>query len=281
MTHNQTRMDEWWKEGIAALVSGTVYGFTNAMAGSPMDVIKTKMQTLENYKSKNSFQSAYYVLKTYGIRGFFKGVTGPLFGSSVFRAVQFASYEAFYTKTKDDKYLTKKIPFTFGLELRVIFGGIVSGTCRSIIESPFEFTKVRRQTNQQWEIKNLYLGYRVTWLKATGLMTTYFVIIDSFRRNTRVFEYKSLLFFVNGFAATLGFIVIWPFEIVKNKVQMQNKVKYSIFGELRNNIRNDGALKAMFRGAGPGLSSVFIRNGAAMIAMQRCQKFLAENGYRQ
>lgn len=36
----------------------------------------------------------------------------------------------------------KKLPFTGGLELRVIIGGLVSGTCRAIVETPLEYAKV-------------------------------------------------------------------------------------------------------------------------------------------
>ena len=50
------------------------------------------------------------------------------------------------------------------------------------------------------------------------MITTYFVVIDTFRRNTGTFDNKFLLFLVNGSTAMFAFIVIWPFEIVKNKV---------------------------------------------------------------
>lgn len=279
MSHNEKR-GVWWKEGIASLISGVSYGITNVMTGSPMDVVKTKMQVFDHYKHHNAFQTACIVYQKYGIKGFFKGVTGPLMGSSVFRAVQFGAFEAFYTKVKDDKFFTSKIPYTFGLEYRIIVGGIISGSCRSVIESPFEYTKVRRQTNQSWEKTHLYYGFRATWLKAVGMMTTYFTIIDSMRRNTNVYNSKILLFFVNGFAATFAFIVIWPFEIVKNRVQTNNIKHYSIIKNLSNNIKKDGIMKGLYRGAGPGLSSVFVRNGCSMIVMLKCQKLMTKLGLR-
>lgn len=279
MSHNEKR-GEWWKEGLAALISGVTYGVTNVLAGSPMDVIKTKMQVFEEYKAKNSFQSASLVYKRYGIKGFFKGITGPLMGSSIFRAVQFASFEAFYTKVQEDKFFTQKVPYTFGLEIRVICGGIISGSCRAIIECPFEYTKVRRQTNQTWEKGHLYYGFRATWLKAVGMMTTYFCIVDTFRRNTSSFKSKFMLFLVNGFSAAFAFVVIWPFEIVKNKIQTANIKHYSIVKEVSKNVRENGLAKGLYRGAGPGLGSVFIRNGASMIVMQQCQKLLTKVGFR-
>jgi len=280
MSHNEERGD-WWIEGLASMISGIGYGITNVLAGSPMDVIKTKMQVFDEYKKLNAFQTAKAVYQRYGIQGFYKGVTGPLLGSSMFRGIQFASFEAFYTKFKDNKLMTEKIPYTLGLEPRVILGGVFSGTCRATLESPFEYTKVRRQTNNSWVVKDLYTGFRATWLKATGLMVTYFTLTDTLRRNTNNFNNKFLTFLTNGFCSTFAFIIIWPFEIVKNKVQKENLKKYSINKFIRNNIRENGIIKGLYRGAGPGLGSVFVRNGTSMIIMQYLQKFLTKIGFRE
>lgn len=40
--------------------------------------------------------------------------------------------------------MTKKIPYTAGLEPRVIAGGLVAGLARSVMECPFEYAKVKR-----------------------------------------------------------------------------------------------------------------------------------------
>lgn len=280
MTHNEKRTD-WWKEGFAALISGIFYGASNSIVGSPLDVIKTKMQVLPYLKEKNSFQVFKYIFQTYGLKGYFKGLTGPLIGSSIFRAVQFATFEAFYTKAEKIELLKKKISYTFGLEYRVILGGIISGSCRSIIENPFELTKVKRQTNQTWRVNDLYVGYKANLFKCTGLMTVYFIIIDFFRRNTNAFNSKFKLFLVNGGAASIGFVVIWPIEIVKNKVQSLNIKKYSVYKMIKERIKSDGYIKSMYRGLGPGIGSVFLRNGAAMIVMQYTQHYLTILGFRK
>lgn len=280
MSHNEERV-EAWKEGVAAMISGITYGISSVLAGSPLDVVKTKMQIMHEYKAKGILQTTKTVYSKYGIKGFFKGASGPLIGSSIFRASQFASFEYFYTKTKDNKLLTKSIPFSAGLEYRVVIGGFIAGTCRAIIECPFEYTKVRRQTNQSWVKTHLYYGFRATWCKATGMLVTYFVIIDSFRRNTKAFESKFELFVLNGTCATLGNLFIWPFEIVKNKVQSHNIKHYSIISEIKSNVKNNGVAHGLFRGAGAGLGSVFIRNGVSMIVMQYCQKSLTKLGFRK
>lgn len=280
MSHNEERTDAI-KEGLAALISGVVYGITNVISGSPLDVIKTKLQVQQEYRKLNTLQASIKIMKTEGPVGFFRGITGPIMGSSMFRSIQFASFEFFYTLVKDNEFLTYKIPFTNGIEPRVIIGGIFSGTCRAIIECPFEYTKVRRQIGLSWDFKNLYNGFGPTWCKAAGMMTTYFTLVDSFRRHTNAFNNKFKLFLTNGFCASMAFIAIWPFEIVKNRVQSKNLQNYSIFKEIKNNIKDEGVLKGLYRGVGPGVSSVFIRNGCSMILMQKCQKLISDLGFRK
>lgn len=279
MSHNEER-DHWWKEGLAALISGVMYGVTNVISGSPFDVIKTRMQVCESYSQMGTLRAGREIMKVDGPLGFFKGITGPLFGSSLFRSTQFASYEAFYGYAEYYQFLIKDIPFTNGLQLRVILGGIISGTSRALIECPFEYTKVRRQIGLSWEYKGLYNGFQPTWFKAMGLMTTYFVLLDYFRRKTEVFKDKRKLFLVNGGCASFGFVVIWPFEIIKNKVQGKNIKDYSVFQEIKRGVKLDGIWHGLFRGIGPGVTSVFIRNGCSMLAMQEVQKLLTKVGFR-
>ena len=40
----------------------------------------------------------------------------------------------------------KEIPYTGGLEQRTLLSGMCAGLIRSIIECPFEYVKVRKQT---------------------------------------------------------------------------------------------------------------------------------------
>jgi hypothetical protein len=51
-----------------------------------------------------------------------------------------------YTKLeKNDSYM-KEIPLTGGIQYRVLMGGISAGIVRSLVECPFEYAKVKRQT---------------------------------------------------------------------------------------------------------------------------------------
>lgn len=278
MTHSEER-SAWYIEGIAALISGVTYGIANTISGSPFDVIKTRMQVCENYSKLGTINSGIQIFKSHGVFGFFKGITAPMFGSSLFRSVQFASYESFNTFAENIKPLRSHVPLT-ELEIRVIIGGIISGTSRALIECPFEYIKVRKQIGLSWEIKKMYTGFQATWYKAMGLMSTYFIILDYFKRKYNVFDSKFKLFFVSGFCSSMGFLVIWPFEIVKNRIQGNDMKDYSISKEIIKSVRKDGVWHGLFRGITPGLISVFIRNGFAMLVMQRTQKILTNLGLR-
>ena len=91
--------------------------------------------------------------------GFYRGCIPPFFGSVIYRSVQFAVFEAFYTKWAKDAEMTKAIPFTGGLEWRVLFAGLLGGSARSFIECPFEYAKVKGQTGQSWVMKDIFKGF--------------------------------------------------------------------------------------------------------------------------
>lgn len=96
------------------------------------------------------------VIKSEGFFALYKGLLPPLVGSTIFRSVQFGVYNASYTWMGDYPFCKQTIPGTFGIETRVIFGGIIASTARAIIETPLELIKVRRQVGQPWTVSSLY-----------------------------------------------------------------------------------------------------------------------------
>lgn len=282
MTHNEKRTS-WWKEGIASLITGSLYGITNAVVGHPLDTIKTKMQVVTEYKGLSMLNTASKILKLESPIGFFRGVIPPILGSSLFRATQFSVFEAMYTYLDNHHLFSNKIPYTFNLELRVLVSSFLAGTARSIIECPFEYSKVQGQIGQKWKMSKMYQGFKTLWMRSTGLMMIYFILVDSLRRNTSLYNIKYGVFFLNGFCATSAFLVIWPLEIVKNQIQSQSydrTKKMKTYDIIKQRILENGILNGLYRGSLPGLLSVFIRNGAAMIVMVKSQAKLTQYGFR-
>ncbi len=283
MTHNEKR-SVWWKEGIAALITGTLYGVTNALVGHPLDTIKTKMQVVSEYNGLSMRKTALKLYKSDGLLGFFRGVFPPLFGSSMFRAAQFSVFEACYTLLDHHFFFCKKIPFTMGLEYRIVFSGLLSGTARSIIECPFEYSKVQGQTGRKWRLNNIYQGFSALWIRSTGLMTIYFILVDTLRRNTSLYKTNYGVFIMNGLCSSFSFALIWPIEIAKNIIQSQTNYseikRLKIFDIIKQRIKVNGLRKGLYMGCLPGLLSVFMRNGAAMMVMIKAQNILTYFGFR-
>lgn len=82
MAHNEVRSNPK-REAILALFTGSIYGGTHTLTGHPLDTIKAKMQIQKEFFGLSSFQVARKIYSTQGIKGFFKGVVHPLWGSAV------------------------------------------------------------------------------------------------------------------------------------------------------------------------------------------------------
>ena len=102
------------------------------------------------------------------------------------------------------------------------------------------------------------------------MMTLYFCLFDACKRN----GYASTpagQFFSSGGCALVGFWVVWPFENLKNQAQAgKNWLAHA---------RTTGLL-GLYRGIVPGSLSVFLRNGAAMIVMQKANRLITDLGLR-
>lgn len=148
------------------MISGFLFGATNTLVGHPLDTVKTKMQAqTEHMTNAGPFKTLWTVFSKEGIRGLYRGVIPPFIGSMFYRSMQFTVFEAFYTYSKDSPTLTKQIPHCLGLEYRVIVAGLMSATTRAVIETPFEYAKVKGQTLQEWHFKNAYTGFSACWIR--------------------------------------------------------------------------------------------------------------------
>jgi solute carrier family 25 carnitine/acylcarnitine transporter 20/29 len=274
--HNEKRQS-WYKEGVYSLITGTIYGATSVIVGQPFDTIKTKMQAQKEFMGKIQMLPAMQkVWREEGLRGFYRGSLPPFFGSVAFRSLQFSCFEMVYTYLEGNPSMTKPIPNSFGLQPRVILGGLAAALVRSIIENPFEYAKVKRQTLQPWHFKDLYKGFWPLCLRTSGMMTSFFIFVDILKRNTRAYESTAGRFLMGGLAASMAWVLIWPLENVKNVVQAETKdVGKTSFDKLMYVWRNFG-LMGLYRGMLPGLVGIFFRNGCSMVAMQwAIQKFTA------
>ncbi|XP_064477054.1 mitochondrial substrate carrier family protein L-like isoform X1 [Ornithodoros turicata] len=280
MTHNEER-SHWFKEGAIGLGVGVLYGLTNTCVGHPFDTIKTKMQAQTGFESSSMFQSFSKTFRSDGIRGLYRGCVPPLIGSGIYRSAQFAVFEAMYTYL-DSHTMKTEIPLTAGLQIRVVVGGVIASTARAIIECPLEYAKISRQIGRTWTLRKVYTGFGVTWIRTVGLMTSYFIFVDSGRRNFNEYFQRPLLgpFLISGLAATAAWWIVWPFEYMKSQVQGHYGQNMSLLQRMSHVYREKGGFFAMYRGIVPGSIRSFVANGTSMIVMSWAQRKVTQLGLR-
>lgn len=279
MSHDEKRT-VWWKEGLFGLGTGVLYGFTSVTVGHPWDTVKTKMQAQRGFENVGMVKTFSKTFREQGVAGLYRGALSPLLGSMVFRSVQFGAYEATYTYL-DNEAGRYPLPLTGGLQLRVIAGGLCGGIARATIETPLEYIKINRQLQRSWRIRDLYRGYSITCLRSAALLTTFFIMVDTGKRNASELFSSPFLgpFVTGGFASTTAWVVIWPLEFIKSQVQGHYGPEATIWNRLRAAVVERGFF-GLYRGLAPGIIRSFVANGASMIVMHYAQRKLTQWGLR-
>ena len=279
--HNE-KLQEWYLEGLYSLITGSIYGFTSTFVGHPFDTIKTKLQAQTEFMYEaNLFSTIRDVWAKEGIRGFYKGAIPPFIGSILFRSLQFSIYQAHHRYCERYEVMKKEIPGTFGLQYRVVTAGVIASSVRAVIESPFEYAKVKRQTGQSWNVRAAYKGFGILYIRTVGMLTSFFIFFDSFKRNTKMFGTKTGEFMMAGLAASLAWIVIWPLENIKNIIQAESQNIGNTWMEKFHWMIKTHGFVGLYRGMLPGVAGVFFRNGVSMVVMQHATRKMSQFNIRK
>lgn len=279
MAHNERRTS-WWKDGVFGLTTGALYGATSVAVGHPWDTIKTKMQAQRGYEDARMFPTFLRTLREQGPLGLYRGCVPALCGSAMFRSAQFAGYESAYTHM-NGPLGTYVLPLTGGVQVRVIVGGMCAGLARGLIETPMEYIKVNRQTQQGWLARELFKGCGVTCCRSVGLLTVFFVSLDSGRRHVPGAFTVPVVgpFFSGGLAGVMAWLAVWPLEYMKSQVQGHYGPEVSVATRMRK-VWGERGFFGLYRGVVPGLTRSFVATGCSMIVIQHAHRKLTEWGLR-
>jgi solute carrier family 25 carnitine/acylcarnitine transporter 20/29 len=292
------------KEALLGLVSGMAFGMVSPTVGHPFDTVKTRMQVDPAFTKLGFVQSVSRIYRLNGMGGFYRGFVPPLLGSVMYRGLQFSAYSGAYSYCGNYDYLSTEIPFTGGLQPRVLLGGFAAGATRAAIESPLDFIKLRAQIGQSTfaetttsktatattrstvlentlsigrsfasspikSVTHLYNGFVPTLCRSVGLLGSFFIMVDYSVRYIPDVVGAPLIgpFFKGGICATTAWLVAFPFETVKSTVQADVTGKFnqqSTISVLRGIVKEKG-IKGLYRGFGPGAGRSFIANGTSMV----------------
>ena len=262
-----------------ALGSGLAYGVTTVIVGHPIDTIKNKMQAQEGYEAKDAVRTIITTLRTQGVFGLYRGALPQFIGSMCFRSAQFGAYHGAYnSRFMDNSFGRYELPFTGGLQVRVVISGVVSGLSRGALETPIDYWKIRRQVVKEWRVREIS-GLKVTMLSRMILLPTFFIYLEKARpyKSTLFGESPLGTFIFTGFCATAAWWTIWPLEYMKSQIQAgYGDNNQTLRQRISGIMRERGGFLALYRGLGPGSIRSFFANGLSMVAYKWAEKRLSE-----
>lgn len=277
-------------EGLRGLTCGILFGITSPLVGHPLDCIKTKMQAQAGYGTGGAWRTLVTVVRTEGFLALYRGLLPPLLGSSVYRSVQFSVYGATMGAQRDEEWATREIGALGGMEPRVFVAALVSSTARTVIETPLELLKVRRQTGQGWlppsepgagvakSLRTLYTGLGVSWVRTVLSLGGFFVLVDHAERHHRELVNAPGVgpFIKGGVCATLAWWLAWPAETLKNRTQ--SGFSAAAAAATPSPLSLVARVRGVYRGIGPGTMRSVVANGAAVTVFTLCQERMRRTG---
>ncbi|XP_076245466.1 mitochondrial basic amino acids transporter [Calliopsis andreniformis] len=244
-------------------VAGCLGGCAGIMVGYPLDTVKVHMQTQDyrNPKYKGSWHCFRTLLAKESVAGLYRGMTSPMAGVAVVNAIVFGVYGQ----------TQKQIPDSDRLSSHFIAGAL-AGMAQSPICGPIELAKTRMQLQALGIrfsgplncLKHIYRheGYRgvfkglsVTFLREMPSFGVYFLTYEALTRtfgNGTVSTPYMLL--AGGLAGTTSWVVSYPLDVVKSRIQSGSYHYAGIYDCLRQSVRSEG-YSCLYR----GLNSTILR----------------------
>jgi solute carrier family 25 carnitine/acylcarnitine transporter 20/29 len=231
------------------------YGYLAGMAGivssHPFDTIKTNIQKKQ--------------MISYNMRNLYKGVTAPLFGVGLEKAIVFGTYETSKKYTNSD----------------FISGGL-AGLSASFIVTPFERIKILLQTNQTVEKKMmsrrfLFQGLSATFYRETPGFAIYFSTynylktgIQQQRKECEIRPFDSFL--IGAFSGCASWVFIYPQDRIKTHLQACKERQIG-FKEGFKEVLSDGGYRGLYRGFHYALMRAIPLHATAFMTFELCKKY--------
>jgi solute carrier family 25 carnitine/acylcarnitine transporter 20/29 len=274
------------------IISGTMGGFAQVIAGHPLDTVKVRLQNqVEGVGQTKQFNGTLdtfrKTVQLEGVRGLYKGASSPLAGAMAHNAGVFFSYGqakkwlASRSKTTEDK-----------LSLSNYFwAGAITGAFVSHIEGPIDLLKVKLQAQvgagqyksvwdcvtQLWKQRGpraLYQGYAAVQLRNIPAFATYFEFFEQMKGIITPAGYPPSLFgtFVAGGWAGFGFWgIFYPLDVIKTRMQTDATFpqdrRYKNTLDCINQIFNKEGVPGFYKGYVPAVLRAVIVNACIFYAV--------------
>jgi len=200
-------------------IGGWVGGAAGVLAGYPLDTVKVRIQTTPPGTYRGTFDCLRHVAAEEGVKGLYRGMSSPLLGVAGINAITFG------VNAQVLKNLSN--PDTIG---SVTLAGATAGLIQTSIVSPMELIKTQMQVCGQSDIqgavsnildkagfKGLFRGLAITATREVPAFATYFGSYELIVRNLG--DSTGAILFGGGMAGVLSWIVTYPQDVIKSRLQ--------------------------------------------------------------
>lgn len=191
-------------------MKGAVSGMFGILLSHPVDTIKTHIQTGNTF---NTFK--------FNIRNLYKGLTAPLLGVGIEKAIVFGTYNYCYKQSQN-----------LGLNIysTIPISGAIAGLSASVVVTPYERLKILKQSSQKVGKKDLsprflFKGLSATFTREVPGFAIYFSVYEALKYNTFT-KYGNDIgylhsFVYGGLSGTMAWIFIYPQDRIKTILQSE------------------------------------------------------------
>jgi solute carrier family 25 carnitine/acylcarnitine transporter 20/29 len=216
------------KSIITKYVNGGISGMCGVILSHPIDTIKTHIQTGNKLSTFNP-----------SFTNFYKGISAPLLGVGLEKAIVFGTYNYVFSKTDN-------IPLS----------GAISGLVASFIVTPYERIKILKQNSQVFTFKDintkfLFRGLSATFTREAPGFAIYFSTYEYLKKRNFTIHNKNIdyssSFIYGGISGLSAWLFIYPQDKIKTIMQSETQNNKSIISII-NSIYKNGGFSQFYKG---------------------------------
>ncbi|KAL7286492.1 hypothetical protein TKK_0019229 [Trichogramma kaykai] len=278
--------------------AGCLGGCAGIVVGYPLDTVKVHIQTQDHRSPK--YRGTWHCFRTLvareSVSGLYRGMSSPMAGVAVVNAIIFGVYG------QTHKYLNEgPMGSTLGDGLSSHFlAGAAAGMAQAPVCSPIELAKTRLQLQggsvnsprhagpaqclrhiyRSEGFRGVFGGLGITLAREIPSFGVYFATYEALTKSDRQISTPHMLL-AGGTAGTVSWIVSYPLDVVKSRLQADSEGRYS--GALdcfRKSVQAEGWI-CMVRGLNSTIIRAFPTNAATFAVVTWTMRLFDESAQSQ
>ena len=283
-------------ESLKSFLSGGFGGMSLVFVGHPLDTIKVRLQTSNEYSGM--MDCARKTVAKDGVKGLYRGMAAPLVGITPIFAIYFLGFDwgkniarSFEGKSAGEEISTAGIAFAGGFSaipgtavmvpgdrIKVILQIQGQSTGTPKYNGPIDcFKKVVAEEG----VRGLYKGTALTFARDCPGSVAYYGAYEILKKKmTTPGEAASVptVLFAGGMAGIFNWLIAVPPDTLKSRYQTAPAGTYAEgwtgIKQCANEVLAEGGVGALYRGLAPALARAFPANAACFLGMETSRKML-------